>query len=158
VLVTLRFTVDADAEQFVAEASDALAALAACPGYQRGELTRAYDDPTQWCLIMEWSSVGAYRRALGSYDVKVRGTVVLGRARPEPSAFEVLASAEPGGPVTVHDSDRSEPGGSGSGRSGSGRSDGGEPGRRTAGAEPRRRTPGAEPRRAADPTQITSRP
>lgn len=131
-LVTLRFTVDADPDQFVAEAGDALAALAACPGYQRGEITRAYDDPTQWCLIMEWSSVGAYRRALGSYDVKVRGTVVLGRARPEPSAFEVLASAEPGGPVTVRDSDRSgsgraepdraESGRSGSGRSGSGRS------------------------------------
>ena len=107
-LVTLRFTVDADADQFVAEAGDALAALAACPGYERGQLTRAYDDPTQWCLIMEWSSVGAYRRALGSYDVKVRGTVVLGRARPEPSAFEVLASVAPGGLLIAHDSDRAE--------------------------------------------------
>ena len=162
-LVTLRFTVDADADQFLAEAGDALAALAPCPGYQRGYLTRAYDDPTQWCLIMEWSSVGAYRRALGSYEVKVRGTVVLGRAWPEPSAYEVLASAAPGGPVTVHDSDLAEPR----------RSDRAEP-RRFDRAEPRRsdragpghdgggtgprRSDRAEPRRAADPTPIPSRP
>ena len=38
----------------------------------RGALGRAYDDPTHWSLSTEWESVGAYRRALGGFDVKVK--------------------------------------------------------------------------------------
>jgi hypothetical protein len=105
VLVTLRFTVS-DVDRFTAEAAEALAALSACPGYERGQLGQAYDDSAQWSLVTEWSSVGAYRRALGSYDVKMRATQLLSRAVPEASAFEVRASAEPGGPVTGRGSDR----------------------------------------------------
>ncbi len=105
-LVVLRFTTDATPEWF----ADTLAALAACPGYIRGQLGRALDDPSQWSLVTEWASVGAYRRALGSYDVKLRATEVLGQALPEPSAFEVLGTAEPGGTTTIHGSDRAESG------------------------------------------------
>ena len=108
-LVVLRFATGEPG--FAAEAGDALAALAACPGYLRGSLARAYDDAEQWCLVTQWASVGAYRRALGSYDVKVRATRVLGRAVPEPSAFEVLGTAEPGGEVTARVSDRADPAG-----------------------------------------------
>jgi hypothetical protein len=109
VLVVLRFTVDAQPSAFVTEAGEALGALAACPGYRAGRLARAYDDPRQWCLVTEWESVGAYRRALGSYDVRVRATTLLGRAVPAASAFEELATARPGEPVIALDSDRGEP-------------------------------------------------
>ena len=102
----LRFTVDASDERFPADAHEALAALAACRGYAAGRLGRAYDDPTAWCLVTEWTSVGAYRRALSTYDVKLRATPLLARAVPEASAYESLATAEAGGAVTVVDSDR----------------------------------------------------
>jgi hypothetical protein len=104
VLVVLRFPATSDG--FVDLAGDALAVLAACPGYQRGQLARGYDEPGVWCLVTEWESVGAYRRALGSYDVKMRGTPLFGLAAPEASAFEVLATAEPGGVVVTFGSDR----------------------------------------------------
>ena len=52
-------------------------------------------------------AVSAYRRALGAYDVKLRATQLLARARPEESAFEPLVTAEPGQPVRTVDSDRS---------------------------------------------------
>ncbi|HEU4422327.1 MAG TPA: antibiotic biosynthesis monooxygenase, partial [Pilimelia sp.] len=79
---------------------------AACPGYQSGRLARALDDPAHWCLATEWESVGAYRRALGSYDVKVTATPLLAESLPEPSAYETLAAADPGGEVTTSHSDR----------------------------------------------------
>jgi len=97
--------VDSEAD-FVGPAHEALAALAARPGFAAGRLARAYDDPTAWCLVTEWESVGAYRRALSAYDVKLRATPLLARAVPEASAYEPLASAEPGGPVRVAESDR----------------------------------------------------
>ena len=88
-------------------ATEALGALAARAGYRSRTLARAYDEPDLWCLLTEWESVGAYRRALGSYEVKCRRTPLLARALPEPSAFEPLATAEPGAPVRSRGSDRS---------------------------------------------------
>jgi hypothetical protein len=114
VLVVLRFAVgpaasgpgpDWSEAELLTHAPPALAALAGRPGYLRGQLARAYDDPDVWCLLTEWASVGAYRRALGAYDVKLRATPLLARALPEASAFEPLAAAEPGGSVTFADSD-----------------------------------------------------
>jgi len=107
VLVVLRFEV-ADEVEFLTAAGDALEVLAARPGYRRGQLGRAYDDPAVWCLVTEWESVGAYRRALSAYEVKLRATPLLARALPEASAFEPLATAEPGGSVTVANSDRAD--------------------------------------------------
>jgi quinol monooxygenase YgiN len=107
VLVTNRFVVDDDvAATFTERAHAALAALAARPGYLRGELVRALDDPRHWCLVTEWESVGAYRRALGGFDVKVSATPLLAESLDEPSAYETLASAAPGGEVTISTSDR----------------------------------------------------
>jgi hypothetical protein len=56
--------------------------------------------------VTEWESVGAYRRALSSYDVKLHATPLLARSLDEPSAYEVLAEAAVGGSVTVAASDR----------------------------------------------------
>lgn len=104
-LVVLRFAVD-DEPAFLDQAHEAMAVLATRPGYQSGTLARAYDDPTLWCLITVWESVGTYRRALGAYDVKLRATPLLARALPEASAFEPLATAGAGEPVAIAPSDR----------------------------------------------------
>ena len=104
-LVVNRFVVTGDDTDFRTRAGAALAALGARPGYVRGRLGRAYDEPGQWMLITEWESVGAYRRALSAYDVKVNATPVLAQARDEASAFEVLGEVSPGGAVVRSESD-----------------------------------------------------
>jgi quinol monooxygenase YgiN len=92
-LVVSRFEVpESEHETFLGQAQAALAAFAARPGYLRGRLGRSTDDPTAWLLTTEWDSVGAYRRSLSAYDVKVDAAPLLGRARIEPSAYEVLVS------------------------------------------------------------------
>jgi len=107
VLVLNRFLVEeAGVGPFTDRAHAALVALAACPGYRSGRLVRALDDPGHWCLVTEWESVGVYRRALGAFDVKVAAVPLLAESVDEPSAYEVLAAAEPGGGVTASPSDR----------------------------------------------------
>jgi heme oxygenase (mycobilin-producing) len=106
-LVINRFVVAPDAaEAFTARAHAALEALAARPGYVSGQLTRGLDEPSAWVLVTQWESVGTYRRALGAYEVKVTATPLLAESVDEPSAFEPLATAQPGGPVEQHASDR----------------------------------------------------
>jgi len=91
VLVVNRFRVPAeDVETFRADLEAAHAALAARPGYAGGQVGRNVDDPTLWVLTTTWENVGAYRRALSSYDVKVGAVPVLSRAFDEPSAYEVV--------------------------------------------------------------------
>ncbi len=110
-LVVNRFILAPDAPgtaDFAERASAALAALAVRPGYVRGDVGRAYDDPTHWSVVTEWESVGAYRRALGGFDVKMHATPLLAQSVDEPSAFEVLASAAVDGTVTTTQSDRAD--------------------------------------------------
>jgi len=91
VLVVNRFRVPAeDAEAFRADLEAAQAALAARPGYAAGQVGRNVDDPELWVLTTTWENVGAYRRALSSYDVKVGAVPLLSRALDEPSAYEVV--------------------------------------------------------------------
>ncbi|GAA1929807.1 hypothetical protein GCM10009737_34570 [Nocardioides lentus] len=93
-IVVTRFRVEAgDESAFRADAEAAHALLAARPGYTGGELGRNVDDPGLWVLATRWEHVGAYRRALSSYDVKLGAVPLLSRAVDEPSAYEVL---EPG--------------------------------------------------------------
>ncbi|MEV0898417.1 antibiotic biosynthesis monooxygenase family protein [Actinoplanes sp. NPDC049802] len=106
-LVLNRFSVPTETQDaFREQAHAALAALARTPGYRSGRLTRALEDPAGWILVTEWESVGAYRRALGAYDVKVSATPLLALSLDEPSAFETLAEAGPGGDVVITASDR----------------------------------------------------
>jgi len=103
----LRFTVvDGSEVHFQETATEVLAVLAGRPGYVRGQIGQAYDDPHVWCLLTEWESVGAYRRALGGNEIKVKVTPFLAQAQDEPTAFEPLVVAEPGGAVTVTTTDR----------------------------------------------------
>ncbi len=106
-LVLNRFIVASDeTDGFVAQAHTALVALAEAPGYQRGELTRSLDEPEHWCLLTEWLNVGSYRRALGRFDVKINATPLLARSLMEPSAYETLAHASPGGSLEIVAGDR----------------------------------------------------
>jgi hypothetical protein len=49
----------------------------------RGRIGRAADDPTAWVLTTEWEGVGAYRRSLSAYDVKVDAAPLLALGRDE---------------------------------------------------------------------------
>ena len=91
----MRFRVpDGGGAQFLEQAQAALRALAVRPGYVDGGVGRATDDPTLWLMSLRWESVGAYRRALSGYDVKVAAVPLLSTAIDEPTAFEMLADAE----------------------------------------------------------------
>ena len=94
-----------DGDDFVARAQQALTALAARPGYVRGTLGRSTDDPAAWLLLTEWENVGSYRRALGSFDVKLHATPLLAAARDLPGAFEALLDIGADGAVVIQQSD-----------------------------------------------------
>jgi heme-degrading monooxygenase HmoA len=107
VLVVSRFAVHpGGGDRFAALARDALAALAARPGFRRGHAGPSVDDPAEWVLVTEWDGVGAYRRALSAYEVKVAATPLLARAKDESSAFEELITADPTGITATATSDR----------------------------------------------------
>ena len=100
-LVVSRFRVqEADGEAFRGDVERAHAALAERPGYVSGRIGRNLDDPTLWALVTTWENVGAYRRALSSYDVKLTAVPTLSRALDEPSAYEVV---EPDSVLNVSD-------------------------------------------------------
>lgn len=97
-LVVTRFRVPEDDIAFREDVERARATLAARPGYVDGTVGRNVDDPTLWVLTTRWEHVGAYRRALSSYEVKLHAVPLLGRALDEPSAYEVV---EPGTDLNV---------------------------------------------------------
>ncbi len=98
-LVVNRFRVPvAEGETFRGEIERARATLAERPGYVGGAIGRNLDDPELWVLTTTWEHVGAYRRALSSYDVKLHAVPLLGRAIDEPSAYE---PAEPGADLNI---------------------------------------------------------
>jgi hypothetical protein len=103
--VALRAPDGADQAEFREQAAVALRALAGRPGFRGGTLGRAADDARAWLLLTEWESVGAYRRALGSYQVKL-STPVLSQALDQPSAFEALLEIDAGGTERESASDR----------------------------------------------------
>jgi quinol monooxygenase YgiN len=94
VIVVNRFRVPAVQQtQFREDLQRARETLAERPGHLSGRVGRNIDDPELWVLTTEWESVGAYRRALSAYDVKLTAVPVLSRALEEPSAYELV---EPG--------------------------------------------------------------
>jgi heme oxygenase (mycobilin-producing) len=92
VLVVARLRPPGAPESFRADVRAAIEALASRPGHVSTRLAKALDDPEMWVLVSEWENVGSYRRALGSYDVKMASGVLMGAALNEPSAYEVVES------------------------------------------------------------------
>lgn len=98
-IVVNRFRVEsAEADAFRTDLDRAHAALADRPGYLEGRAGRNVDDPALWVLVTTWEHVGAYRRALSAYDVKLHAVPLLSKALDEPSAYE---SADPGADLNV---------------------------------------------------------
>jgi quinol monooxygenase YgiN len=89
-LVVARLRPPDDPESFRVEVRAAIEALASRPGHVATRLGQALDDPTMWVLVSEWVNVGSYRRALGSYDVKMASGVLMGTVINEPSAYDVV--------------------------------------------------------------------
>jgi hypothetical protein len=109
VLVVTRFRLqtptgapaDHETEALRAELDAAHEVLAAQQGYVAGWIGRNLDEPDLWVLTTRWESVGAYRRALSSYEVKLAAVPTLSRALDEPSGYEVV---EPNSVLNVHGS------------------------------------------------------
>ena len=98
-IVVNRFRVpEAEQPVFRDDLERARATLAVQRGFVAGRIGRNVDDPELWVLTTEWESVGAYRRALSAYDVKLTAVPVLSRAVDEPSAYELV---EPGTDLNV---------------------------------------------------------
>lgn len=83
-----------DDADFAEQAGSALALLAARPGFVRGHVARSTDEPSAWVLVTEWRDVGSYRRGVSGYEVKVGAWPLLSQAVAEPSAFEIVQTAE----------------------------------------------------------------
>lgn len=88
-LVVNRFRAGADPAALRADLELVHGLLATRPGYVEGWVGRNVDDPDLWTLTTRWEHVGAYRRALSSYELKVQMPVLM-RAIDEPSAYEVV--------------------------------------------------------------------
>lgn len=98
-LVVNRFRVPADdAASFREEITAAHDVLAACAGHLDGRIGRNVDEPDLWVLMTRWANVGAYRRALSSYEVKLGAVPLLSKAIDEPGAYEVV---EPGTDLNI---------------------------------------------------------
>lgn len=87
-LVVIRFA--GDPSDTTAALREACGLLADQGGLRRAHIARATDDAELVVLTLEWESVGAYRRALSNFDVKVHVVPLLSRAIDEPTAFEII--------------------------------------------------------------------
>lgn len=97
-VVVMRFAVAADdADGFADEASQIARLLGGFAGCCGVEVARASDDPSLWVMVARWESVGSYRKALSSYEVKLNAVPFLSRAIDEPTAFEVLYGIDAAG-------------------------------------------------------------
>lgn len=72
--------------------ADALRILAERPGCRAVELGQSTDDAALQVVVSTWDSVGDYRRALSSFEVKMHAVPLLSSAIDEPSAFEIVLS------------------------------------------------------------------
>jgi heme-degrading monooxygenase HmoA len=108
-LVVTRYVVpESEGAVFAEQARAALDALRVRPGCRSAVIGRAVDDPTLWTLTTRWESVGAYRRGLSGYEVKVHAVPLMYRSIDEATAFEELTAwdaAREGGSGEVVDAE-----------------------------------------------------
>ena len=76
--------------QWLEAAKTAVAPLAARPGCLGVSIGLATDQVDLVSVLSRWEGVGAYRRALSNFDVKMHSIPFLSTAIDEPSAFEVV--------------------------------------------------------------------
>lgn len=90
VLVVSRYRVDTDRVTWTEQMRTALSVLAESSGFVRGQIAQATDDAELMVVSTTWANVGAYRRALSRYEVKMQAIPLLSTAIDEPSAFEAV--------------------------------------------------------------------
>jgi len=105
VFVVLRYNVGTSGfAEFLAEAQTAIEVLSTRPGFIRATVGQAIDEAGQMTVLLEFSNIGTYRRALSNYDVKIQAVPLLSRAVDEPTAFELLHSRDSEGTVNEQSS------------------------------------------------------
>jgi len=97
VLVVSRYRVDADRVSWTEQMRTALSVLAESSGFIRGQIAQATDDADLMVVSTTWENVGAYRRALSRYEVKMQAIPLLSTAIDEPSAFESVVVIDESG-------------------------------------------------------------
>lgn len=91
-LAIVRYSVPEDrSDEFFRASTAILDTLAVQPGYVRGRLARAVDEPGLWALVTEWEGAGFYRRALSAARMAMYPLMTL--MVNEPTAFEDAYSA-----------------------------------------------------------------
>ena len=97
VLLVCRFSVPpADAAAFTTRARLALDLLRPSPGFVDGTLGQAIEDPQRWVLMLRFTGVDAYRRALSPFPVREHVIPLLSEAlTDEPSTYESRITATP---------------------------------------------------------------
>jgi hypothetical protein len=88
-LVSMRFTPD-EPRAFIEQVRTAIEILAQRQGFIDARIGRAVDAESLVLVNMRWNSVGAYRRALSAYEVKVSVVPLLSSAIDEDTAFEIV--------------------------------------------------------------------
>lgn len=71
-------------------AKTAISPLAACAGCLGTEIGLATDEADLAVVVSKWENVGAYRRALSNFEVKMHSIPFLSTAVDESSAFELI--------------------------------------------------------------------
>jgi len=95
-VVITRYRVE-DFEAWLPGAREALAPLVTQEWCLGGEICAAVDDAHLAVITTQWPSVGAYRRAMSSFDVKMHTVPLLSMSLDEPTAFEVIHHNGPDG-------------------------------------------------------------
>jgi quinol monooxygenase YgiN len=99
-VVTRHQVADVGRATFLDDARQALAVLSEQPGFLTAAIGQSTDDANLFVIESRWVDVGAYRRALSAFDVKMRAVPLLSTALDEPSAFEVVVARTPGDETT----------------------------------------------------------
>ena len=90
-IVISRFRVEADqVAEFAANSRHAISVLATCNGFIEALVGQSTDEPDLLTITSRWQHVGAYRRALSTFEVKVSVIPFLSLAIDESSAYEIV--------------------------------------------------------------------
>jgi len=106
VLVLTRFAEAGVPSTFADDAAELLTALTSRPGFRGGKLVRSTDPGGGWVLMLEWATVGDWRRAFSPFDLRLRAMEFFAHAVDEGSAYEVLVDVGADGSVLRAPSDR----------------------------------------------------
>lgn len=83
-----------EVESWLVEAKHAIETLQKLPGFIEALASRSPDEHSRVTVTTKWNDVGSYRRALSSTEAKLKVWPFLAKMHDQPSAFEVLLSAD----------------------------------------------------------------